>query len=244
MTPIYFITLVASGIVPVLFSIFRIDFIKNWKNFIISTTVIAVIFLIWDAVFTSQAIWGFTEEYCLDFYFLKMPLEEWLFFYIIPFCSLFAHFALFYACPNLKLQKTATAAISILLIAIAVILVIAYYPRAYTVVNFSLLAITISIGFLFKIELLQQFYISFLIILIPFFIVNGILTGLITDIPVVWYDDTENIGIRLITIPIEDVGYAFTMLFGNLMIFDALNRKQHTKRSENNTVQTRTASQR
>lgn len=231
MTPIYFITLVASGIVPVLFSIFRIDFIKNWKNFIISTTVIAVIFLIWDAFFTARGIWGFTEEYCLNIYLLKMPLEEWLFFYIIPFCSLFAHFALFYAFPNLKLQKTATRAISMLLIGVAVTLVIAYYPRAYTVVNFSFLAIAISVGLLFKIELLQQFYISFLIILIPFFIVNGILTGLITEIPVVWYDNAENIGIRLITIPVEDVGYAFTMLFGNLMIFDVLNRKQLTKDS-------------
>jgi lycopene cyclase domain-containing protein len=61
--------------------------------------------------------------------------------------------------------------------------------------------------------------------------VNGILTGLITEIPVVWYDNAENIGTRLITIPVEDVGYAFTMLFGNLMIFDVLNRKQLTKDS-------------
>ncbi len=225
MMPLYFIILLASGVVPILFSIFGIDFIKNWKNFTISTSIMAVIFLVWDAFFTAQGIWGFTEEYCLGIYFLKMPIEEWLFFYMIPFCSLFAHFALFYAYPNLKLGKITTRYISIALIGIALVLIIANYPKAYTVVNFSFLLVAITLGILFKIELLQQFYISFLIILIPFFIVNGILTGLITDIPVVWYDNAENLGIRLITIPVEDIGYAFTMLFGNLMIFDSLNRK-------------------
>jgi len=225
--PLYLIILLASGIVPVLFSIFGIDFIKNWRNFTISTSIVAVIFLVWDAFFTAQGIWGFTEDYCLGIYFLKMPIEEWMFFYLIPFCSLFAHFALFYAYPNLKLGKTTARYISIALIGITLVLIIAYYPKAYTTVNFSFLLVAIILGMVFKIELLQQFYISFLIILIPFFIVNGILTGLITDIPVVWYNNAENIGVRLITIPVEDIGYAFTMLFGNLMIFDSLNRKQN-----------------
>ncbi|MGK0175105.1 MAG: lycopene cyclase domain-containing protein [Ulvibacter sp.] len=227
MTPLYFIVLLASGIVPVLFSIFGIDFIKNWKSFTISTSIVAVIFLVWDAFFTAQGIWGFTEEYCLGIYFLKMPIEEWMFFYVIPFCSLFAHFALFYACPNLKLSKTTTRYISIALIGIALVLILVFYPKTYTLVNFSFLLVVLILGILFKIQLLQQFYISFLVILIPFFIVNGILTGLITDIPVVWYNNTENLGIRLITIPVEDIGYAFTMLFGNLMIFDSLTNKQN-----------------
>ena len=227
MMPLYFIILLGSAVVPILFSIFGIDFIKNWKNFAISTSIMAVIFLIWDAFFTAHGIWGFTDEYCLGLYFLKMPIEEWLFFYVIPFCSLFAHFALFYACPNLKLSKKATLAISIILIGIASILIFTNFSKAYTLVNFSFLLLTIVLGIIYKIKLLQQFYISFLLILIPFFIVNGLLTGLITDIPVVWYDNAENLGIRLFTIPVEDIGYAFTMLFGNLMIFDSLNRKQN-----------------
>ena len=74
--PVYFIILVASGIVPILFSIFGIDFIKKWKNFIISTSIVAAIFLIWDALFTAQGVWGFTDEYCLGIYFLKMPIID------------------------------------------------------------------------------------------------------------------------------------------------------------------------
>jgi len=73
------------------------------------------------------------------------------------------------------------------------------------------------------------FFLSFLFILIPFFIVNGILTGSMIDAPIVWYNDDENLGVRLATIPIEDIGYAFSMLFCNLMIFEWLNRNQKIK---------------
>jgi lycopene cyclase domain-containing protein len=64
--------------------------------------------------------------------------------------------------------------------------------------------------------------------LIPFLIVNGILTGLFLEEPVVSYNKNEILGIRILTIPIEDVGYAFSMLFSNLMIFEYLKREKTT----------------
>jgi len=222
MIPLYFIILMASLIIPLLFSIFKLDFIKDWKNFGISTTFIAILFLIWDVIFTSSGIWGFNDDFCLGIYFLKIPLEEWLFFFIIPFCSLFTHFAFFYALPNIKLPKGLTLIISLCLIILSVVLIYSNLQKSYTVVNFSFLLITIVLGTIYRLKLLQQFYISFLIILIPFIIVNGILTGAVTEAPIVWYNDLENLGIRLYTIPIEDVGYAFSMLFGNLLIFKIL----------------------
>jgi lycopene cyclase domain-containing protein len=97
--------------------------------------------------------------------------------------------------------------------------------KAYTAVNFSILTVVLLLGLFYSIQLLQQFYISFLIILIPFFIVNGILTGALTEYPIVWYDNLENLGIRLYTIPVEDIGYCFSLLFGNLMIFEYLKKK-------------------
>jgi len=222
---IYFYILLGSFIIPFLFSIFKIDFIKNWKNFTISTIIVAIVFLIWDVIFTSSGIWGFNDKYCLGIYFLKIPLEEWLFFFIIPFCSLFTHFALFYALPNIRLNRKTTLYISVLFVVLSAVLIIANLSRAYTVVNFSFLLLVLVFGIIYNLKLLQQFYISFLIILIPFFIVNGILTGAITDTPIVWYNDLENLEIRLYTIPIEDIGYAFSMLFGNLMIFKRLNKQ-------------------
>ncbi|MFT5723414.1 MAG: lycopene cyclase domain-containing protein [Bacteroidia bacterium] len=226
MMPLYLYVLMGSAIIPFLFSIFKLDFILYWRNFVLSTTIVAVVFLIWDAVFTQYGIWGFSEDYCLGFDVLKMPIEEWLFFFVIPYCSLFTHFAFYYAYPKVKLNKKVTISISMMLMALALVLVVSNYSKAYTVINFSFLLITIAIGVRYKTALLQQFYISFMLILIPFILVNGILTGSFTETPVVWYNHSENLGIRILTIPIEDFGYAFTLLFGNLMIFDTLNRKR------------------
>ena len=97
--------------------------------------------------------------------------------------------------------------------------------KAYTFVNYSFLLFVLLIGFFYGIKLLQRFYIAFLIILIPFFIVNGVLTGTGIEEPVVWYNNAENLGIRLGTIPIEDIGYAFTMIFGNVLLIERFKKK-------------------
>ena len=226
MIPLYFYILIGSLFVPMLFSVFFIDFIKNWKNFMISTSLVALVFLVWDAVFTAKGVWGFEASYCLGIYILEMPLEEWLFFYIIPFCSLFTHFAFYYKFPEKKINKKTTVVITILLLLVSMVLLLSNSSRAYTFVNYSGVVLSLILGLLFNLELMQRFYISFLIVLVPFFIVNGVLTGIATELPVVWYDDTENLGIRLGTIPIEDIGYAFSMLFSNLFIYERLNKKE------------------
>jgi len=225
MTPLYFYTLLGSILIPLLYSVFRTDFIKNWKNFIISTSLIAIIYLIWDVIFTNTGIWGFNDNYCLGIYFLKIPLEEWLFFFVIPFCSLFTHYAFFTIYSNLRLNKTLTLYVSVFIILLSFFLIVTNLSKSYTAVNFAFLAVIIVLGTMYKLKLLQQFYISFLIILIPFILVNGILTGAVTETPIVWYNDLENLGIRFYTIPVEDFGYAFSMLFGNALIFETLNKQ-------------------
>ena len=73
---------------------------------------------------------------------------------------------------------------------------------------------------------LHRFYISYLVILIPFVIVNGILTGSFINEPVVWYNNSENFGVRVFTIPVEDFGYAFSMLFFSVILIERFKLKQ------------------
>ncbi len=73
---------------------------------------------------------------------------------------------------------------------------------------------------------MSRFYFSYLIILIPFFIVNGILTGSFIEGEVVWYNNAENLGIRLGTIPFEDVFYGMLMLLINIAFFEWLKRRE------------------
>ena len=90
---------------------------------------------------------------------------------------------------------------------------VSFYDRWYT----SLTFVTAGIGLLLHTLWIRQtymghFFTTFLFWLIPFFLVNGILTGSYLPQPIVWYNDAENLGIRLTTIPVEDSIYLLLMM--------------------------------
>jgi len=72
-----------------------------------------------------------------------------------------------------------------------------------------------------KHHFLGRFFMTFLVISIPFLIFNGILTSL----PVVWYDDAENLGIRIFSIPADDLIYNMGMLLIPLGMYARFTRK-------------------
>ena len=69
-------------------------------------------------------------------------------------------------------------------------------------------------------------FLTFLVILVPFLIVNGILTGTFIEGEVVWYNPEENLGIRIFTIPVEDFGYGFSLILFDLLLSERWKRKQ------------------
>ncbi len=200
-------------------------FIKHWKAVLLSLMMVASVFLAWDAIFTKHEVWGFNPDYHVNILLLGMPIEEWLFFFCIPYASVFIHYSLEHFKPNLILPKKVTQGMTIVLILLLITVIYFNSDKDYTFINYSLLVFMLAVGLRYGIEYLRRFYIAFLIILIPFFIVNGILTGTGLEAPVVWYNDNENLGIRLATIPIEDIGYAFTMIFANVFLIEKFKQK-------------------
>jgi lycopene cyclase domain-containing protein len=55
--------------------------------------------------------------------------------------------------------------------------------------------------------------------------VNGVLTGSFIEEPIVWYDDTHNLGIRIFTIPIEDSVYSLMMFLMTIQLMEWLKRR-------------------
>ena len=215
---LYLLLNLGSISIPFLYSFHKkMNFIKQWKSVLTAILLVAILFVIWDVIFTHHGVWGFNNNYHLPFLIAGLPIEEILFFICIPYASIFIHYSLAYFKPSLMLSEKTVRLVTILLVLIVVLVLIFHSDKLYTSVNYTLLTFSLLLGLFFGIQILRRFYISFLIILIPFFIVNGVLTGSFISEPIVWYNNLENLGIRLFTIPIEDVGYAFNLLF--LVVF-------------------------
>jgi lycopene cyclase domain-containing protein len=72
-----------------------------------------------------------------------------------------------------------------------------------------------------RILLMKRYWIFMGVMSIFFFLANGILTAL----PVVVYSSHAIIGLRLVTIPIEDAGYMFSLVTSTISIYQRLSRR-------------------
>jgi len=224
--PLYLLLLICSAFFPLILSFDRkVAFYRHWPSLIPSLLITGAFFLVFDIWFAKKAIWGFNPEYHSGIVISGLPLEEWLFFIVIPYASIFIHYVLIAYFPGKVLSNRATLAITIILILILTLSILFRPGRSYTLVYFTLMIIVLLLSALRKDRLLNRFYISFLVILIPFILINGILTGTLIEGEVGWYDPDEITGLRLITIPVEDFAYGFSLILINLMLMSLFKRK-------------------
>lgn len=193
----------------------RVRFYKSWKYIFPGLLITGIVFLIWDHLFTILDVWSFNPDYVVGIYILNLPIEEILFFVTVPFACIFI-----YECLNYYIKKDllggAARIISILLIITCITFLVMFYDRVYTLITFGLLLVVLSyVEFVQKANL-GRFYFAFLVSLLPFYIVNGILTS----IPIVMYNDAENMAFRVGTIPFEDHFYSMSMLLINIRLFE------------------------
>jgi len=180
--------------------------------------------------FTELGVWGFNEKYVTGQYIFNLPVEEVLFFICIPYACLFTYFVFNqlierdYFFPHHELISSA-------LIIVSLILGIYFMERAYTSVTFLLTGFFLAYHMLkVRPRYMGRFYFSYLVLLVPFLIVNGTLTGAFTDEPVVWYNNNENTGVRIMTIPVEDIFYGMMMVLIPLFLADELERRFENKK--------------
>ena len=196
----------------------KVHFHTRWKYLFPAIFITLAAFIVWDTLFTRYGIWSFNKDYVLGLFILHLPVEEWLFFIIVPYASVFI-FEVLNAYWGKKIYFPAVAKwITILLGIFFILLSIIFHDHAYTLVAslFSLVFIVIQLLTEAHKTYLSLFYVSFLVCLIPKFLVNGVLTSL----PVVTYNDLENLGIRLYTIPADDFIYFFGLFIMNITLYE------------------------
>ena len=218
----YALLLAGSIILPFALSFDRkVGFYKYWKFLAPSTVVTATVFIIWDIYFTRHDVWWFNKEFVTGWFIAGLPIEEWLFFFVIPYCCLFiyevsrAYFT--------REWKGFILPLNVVLFIFFLAVTVIHINRVYTAVNFGIATFLIGLQFFLKTHrtYLFHFYTAYALSLIPFFLVNGVLTSM----PVVGYNNEENLALRIYTIPVEDFAYLVNLLLMHLNIYEWLKKR-------------------
>jgi lycopene cyclase domain-containing protein len=210
----------ASVLFPFLLSFDKkVAFYKQWKGLFAGIGITGTFFILWDIWFTANGIWSFNPAYITGIYIFNLPLEEVLFFICVPYASVFiyacykVYFSFSFSLPMLyKLLPV----LSVIIFSLAVY----FHAQLYTLVNFSIGAVFILMhAYIFKKPWLGKFMVAYLLHLLPFFLVNGVLTAL----PVVMYAPEHIMGIRIGTVPAEETVYSLVLMLGVVTVMEKIN---------------------
>lgn len=221
-------------LVPFIFSFHpKLKFYQQWKAFAIGVLIMMAIFIPWDIFFTANGIWGFNDKYTCGVFIQGLPIEEWLFFICIPYASVFT-----YHCFSILLKETPAQSflnyLAWIIAVVNIVIAIVYYDRWYTFIAHLLCSLLLFYHlFICKSKFLPMFMFMYMIILIPFILSNGVLTGVdfwtyafinfdVENIreKIVWYNNEHNLRLRIFSVPIDDIAYGMSMLLLTTTVFE------------------------
>ncbi|GAA5220547.1 lycopene cyclase domain-containing protein [Membranihabitans marinus] len=220
---LYLIIDISCILIPFLASFYSPRaFYKEWKSFFLANFIVGLPFLIWDAIFTDLGVWGFNPDYLTGWNIGNLPVEEVLFFLCIPYACTFTYFALKYLLQKFQFNRSHTLTLTLLWLSALTFLILGY-DQSYTFYT-GLFGFLLALYFSIKKVSLGLIGITYAVIF-PFFLIsNGLLTGSFLANPIVWYNDIENFGLRIFTIPIEDSLYGFILIALNIHIWEVVRK--------------------
>ena len=228
MNYIYLLINIAVILFPLLLSFDKkVHFYNKWKFIFPAILITGIVFLIWDLLFVKLNVWSFNPSYLVGISFFGLPLEEILFFLTVPYACVFIYECLNVYFPKNNLQKYSLA-LSNLLLGICIAILFFGYSKWYTLINFGFLFVVLFyVEYInAKLRFMYKFYRAYLVSLLPFYIVNGFLTA----IPVVIYNDSETLNMRVGTIPFEDHFYLLSLLLMNVFLYEFFKSKAALKK--------------
>jgi lycopene cyclase domain-containing protein len=197
----------------------RLRFDRYFKTYLLAASIVAIPFLLWDIWFTARGVWWFNLEYTLGWTLWGLPVEEWLFFFCIPFSCTFTYYCVEKYIPmkgaegfNNMLVFSGTVA--------GTLVALLYFQHIYTLLT----AITVVFTLIVLHGALQEPWLSkatavYGFLLLGFFPVNGVLTGTGLSAPIVNYNPDDFLGIRMGTIPVEDLFYGYAQFLWVIYFF-------------------------
>ncbi|MFZ1517038.1 MAG: lycopene cyclase domain-containing protein [Saprospiraceae bacterium] len=184
----------------------RFYFFKKWWKPILAGS---VFFILWDFVFSKLGIWGFNERYISGQTIFGFPIEEICWFPIIAMCSLFVHELV----SRFSIDESRWAYGTLVVVFLGMLIFYGFnFDKMYSGVSAAI--VNLILFWFWRGGILAEigrFSRSFLVILIPMILFDGLLTGMFTKQALVIYNFEEFSGQRIGSIPIEDFifGYGF-----------------------------------
>ena len=196
-------------VVPLLYTWHpRIRYDRRFPELALSVAVVSPCYLAWDALVTRRGEWSFNPRYVTGVDLFGLPVEEVLFFVVVPYSCLFIYESLprFHGRRALKLPRTWFVAAAVVLGLLAVLSSSGGYTwkALASCATFLACASLIKPGFVAG----TRYWLWLAICYIPFLVFNSVLTLL----PVVEYNAAAILGPRVGTIPVEDFLYNYSLL--------------------------------
>jgi len=64
---------------------------RYWRSLLKAILIPSVVFWIWDIVATARGHWSFNPDYVLGVQLVNLPVEEYFFFIVVAFVSIFTY---------------------------------------------------------------------------------------------------------------------------------------------------------
>lgn len=211
-------------LIPLLFSFEKkVRFYRKYPSVVASIIVVGTVYIIWDSIATARGDWAFNPDHVLAIRLFGLPVEEMLFFITVPYACLFMYEVVRSLLKDRELRMPVWFVT--LLPVPFLIIALMNSGQHYTQTVFLFTAAFFILCHWLYPQLIRSkvYWVYIMLTFVPFLFINGILTS----VPIVTYDADAFSGIRIITIPIEDFFYSFSMLSFNVFIFRlVLNRWQ------------------
>jgi lycopene cyclase domain-containing protein len=204
----------------------KVAFFKNWRFLFMAILPVAFAFIVWDDYFTAKNVWGFNARYLNGFFLGHLPWEEIAFFFVVPYACVFIYEVLNHYFPSIQTHRIGEF-LAFTVTICGIIFCAMHLDNWYTTAAcLSASILTIGIYFIKRVTWYGRFAFSYFVVLLPFLLVNGALTGSFTDEPVVWYNNQHIIGTRIFTIPVEDLFYNYSLLLPITALYEAFKTKR------------------
>ena len=199
-----------------LFSLKDLNFAKNSKFLILSVLINVFVFSVPTEFLTQLKVIVFNPPYLTGLTLWELPSEELLLYFLLPGAGLAVYSFLNVHYPDNTPEKYSLA-VSNIMLGVCIAMLYFGHQKLYTVFTFALLmAFLVFIEYVGKIRFMYRFYRAYLVSLIPFYIVYGVLTS----VPVVQYNSAETLNFNLFHIPFESHFYFMAMLLLSVYLFE------------------------